>query len=575
MLQIKRVLERLQRPVLHSFLFSLLIRASSSARVRLKFLIALLTLLAPVCLILTQSRLHASGNTITVTNTTDPLSTSGNGFCTLREAIDNANSPGVDTTGGDCATGTGTDTIVFSVSGTITLGSTLPASRTLGSLTIDGSGQTITIDGASLYGVLVVNSGSTLNVNDLTIAHGAGASGGGIENSGTLTITNSTLFNNSASGQGGGIYNDGGSVTVANSTFVGNSAPTNDGGAIFNNAPGTMSVTNSTFAGNSASFFGGGIASNEMAAVTTVANSIFAMNTSSLGASFGNCTALSLSTINDGGYNISDDGSCGFSGTGANGQTLGDGVNPLLDTNGLQDNGGPTNTVALQSNSPAIDAIPLANCPSTDQRGAARPAPGHSACDVGAFEFGGIAGVTRHGTNQGGASTYSPLAVNLYAGTANNDLVVVAYCVVSDPVTFMPPSDYTQLGSNQRIGAVGFTCGLFYHVWHTGDTLAPPFSDDDNNQTDRIYIATSYSGENTSTPFDPNTTPSQNGASSTSVTLSAVSPSGVGDMLTFFGAEYTNGGGSFTPTYTSPLSSVQLGTVQRQLGRDVCSRCDP
>ena len=91
-------------------------------------------------------------------------------------------------------------------------------------------------------------------------------------------------------------------------------------------------------------------------------------------------------------------------------------------------------------------------------------------------------------------------------------------------------------------------------MWHSGDSLAPSFSDDDNNQLDRIYIATSYSGENTSTPFDPNFTPSQNGASSASVTLSALSPSGASDMLTFFGAEYTNGGGSFTPTYTSPLA---------------------
>src|ERR1039458_4080243 len=65
----------------------------------------------------------ARAPSITVNNTTDPASTSGNGFCTLREAIDNANSPGTDTTGGDCVKGTGTDTISFSVSGTITLSS--------------------------------------------------------------------------------------------------------------------------------------------------------------------------------------------------------------------------------------------------------------------------------------------------------------------------------------------------------------------------------------------------------------------------------------------------------------------
>src|ERR1700723_1540940 len=163
-------------------------------------------------------------------------------------------------------------------------------------------------------------------------------------------------------------------------------------------------------------------------------------------------------------------------------------------------------------------------------------------------------GITRHGTNQGGLITHSPLTVNLYAGTSNNDLVVVDYCVAANPVTFAPPSGYTQLGSNQRVGAAGFTCGLFYHVWHSGDSLAPSFSDNNSNQLDRIYIMTSYSGENTSTPFDPNNTPSQNGASSANLTLSALSPSGAGDMLTFFGAEYTNGGGSFVPTYTSPLA---------------------
>ena len=84
-------------------------------------LIAILSAIAIAIVGVAASRLHASGNTITVNNLTDPASTTGNGFCTLREAIDNANAAS-DTTGGDCATGTGNDTIGFSVSGTITLG---------------------------------------------------------------------------------------------------------------------------------------------------------------------------------------------------------------------------------------------------------------------------------------------------------------------------------------------------------------------------------------------------------------------------------------------------------------------
>ena len=185
--------------------------SASRAIVRPGLLVALLIVVAPVCLVLTQSRLHASGNTTTVDNLTDPASTSGNGFCTLREAINNANAKS-DTSGGDCTAGTGTDTINFSVSGTITLvQGTLPAiaNTSPGSLTIDGTGQTITVDGANSFGVLVVNSGATLTVNDLTIAHGNASSlGGGIDNEGgTLTVTNSTLSGNSApNGEGGGSF---------------------------------------------------------------------------------------------------------------------------------------------------------------------------------------------------------------------------------------------------------------------------------------------------------------------------------------------------------------------------------
>jgi hypothetical protein len=75
------------------------------------------------------------------------------------------------------------------------------------------------------------------------------------------------------------------------------------------------------------------------------------------------------SPLTDLGYNIDDEGSCGFAGIGANGQTLGDHVVSKLDPKGLQNNGGPTDTIALQIISPAIDAIPNAQCPATDQRG--------------------------------------------------------------------------------------------------------------------------------------------------------------------------------------------------------------
>ncbi len=51
----------------------------------------------------------ARAATITVNSTADNL-TAGDGNCTLREAIMNANSDS-DTTGGDCSAGNGADTI--------------------------------------------------------------------------------------------------------------------------------------------------------------------------------------------------------------------------------------------------------------------------------------------------------------------------------------------------------------------------------------------------------------------------------------------------------------------------------
>jgi hypothetical protein len=56
-----------------------------------------------------------------------------------------------------------------------------------------------------------------------------------------------------------------------------------------------------------------------------------------------------------------------------------------LDPAGLQDNGGPTKTIALQNTSPAVDQGNPAVFEPTDQRGVTRPQG--SAPDMGAFEL--------------------------------------------------------------------------------------------------------------------------------------------------------------------------------------------
>ena len=86
--------------------------------------------------------------------------------------------------------------------------------------------------------------------------------GGGIFNEGTLTVSNSSLSNNSANySYGGGIYNrnagNGGSLTISNTTLSGNSANTGYGGGGIYNDGGTLTVSNSSLWGNSGSNGGG------------------------------------------------------------------------------------------------------------------------------------------------------------------------------------------------------------------------------------------------------------------------------------------------------------------------------
>src|SRR5258708_3783982 len=162
------------------------------------------------------------------------------------------------------------DTITFSCSGDILLTSTLNIS---GSMNLDGNGQSVTLDGQNTIQVLVVNSGVTFTLNALTVAHGLGASnvfgiccsGGGLFNSGTVNITNSTFANSSAPGDfgGGGLYNEG-TVNITNSTFANNSA-SGGGGGLFNS--GTVSISNSAFTNNPANE-GGGLYNDGMVNIT-------------------------------------------------------------------------------------------------------------------------------------------------------------------------------------------------------------------------------------------------------------------------------------------------------------------
>lgn len=206
-----------------------------------------------------------------------------------------------------------------------------------------------------------------------TIGSTAAAGGGGILNEGHLEITGSTVSGNMAGngtqGRGGGIYNIDSTLTVINSTISGNSAL--NGGGLFNRY-GTVDMHHVTVVGNSAHDEGGGLwnySGSFTAPGGRLTNSIVANNLpTDLKGSFGTTA-----------YNRIGDTSETLNGTG-------DLTGQIVLLGPLADNGGPTQTHEPLVGSPALNAIPAANCPQGDQRAEPRPQPPGGNCDVGAVE---------------------------------------------------------------------------------------------------------------------------------------------------------------------------------------------
>jgi CSLREA domain-containing protein len=212
--------------------------------------------------------------TFPVTKTADTDDGTCDPDCSLREAIDAANTnPGAD----DVPVPAGTYLL------------TLGQLNVLDDVSIAGAGQTNTvIDGNATGRVFSVPFTNVVEISGVTIQNGyrpdSGAGvfnrgaltirdstvsgntsryrGGGItdDRDGTLTLINSTVSGNSTGGIGGGIYDTGiydghGTLTLINSTVSGNTA--NIGGGIFNTS--YLTLTNSTVSGNTAYWAGGGI----------------------------------------------------------------------------------------------------------------------------------------------------------------------------------------------------------------------------------------------------------------------------------------------------------------------------
>jgi hypothetical protein len=255
----------------------------------------------------------------------------------------------------------------------------------------------------------------------------------------SLTVTDSTISNNTAGGHGGAVFDESTSpVTLARSTFTENKAAA--GGAVYvggETAPKLVLIEASTFSANEADGAsgpnpsGGGALLIEKGAVE-VLNSTLANNVANggNGGAISSCCSLAhvAALVND---TIAGNEAIGSGGEGGNlageenklsllntivaegvastavtdncalaEQSRGHNLESTVDACGLDQpadlvdedpllgplaaNGGLTDTMALLTASPAIDAG-SSTCPKTDQRGVSRPQG--PACDIGAYEL--------------------------------------------------------------------------------------------------------------------------------------------------------------------------------------------
>src|SRR6266478_1003106 len=262
----------------------------------------------------------------------------------------------------------------------------------------------------------IYNDSGTLKVVNSTFNHNNADRGGGIFNDhGVVSVTGSTFHDNGASYDGGGISSFGGTVSITNSTFFANIAysksvdsltgASGGGGGISNVNASTLNLSNSTVTANFSAAGGSGVSNSGTA---NVKSTIIAANYGGIGVVGTNGATAIIGASPDvagafhsQGFNLigKKDGSTGFTLATDKKGTIASPLNPKLDPKGLRSNGGPTQTVALVSGSPAIDkgtSAGLTGTLTTDQRGFARTvdntsitnATGGDGTDIGAFEFG-------------------------------------------------------------------------------------------------------------------------------------------------------------------------------------------
>jgi CSLREA domain-containing protein len=358
-------------------------------------------ILVVVCCTLTARPASGAAAATLVVNTTADAATPGNGQCSLREAINNANTDS-DTTGGDCAAGSGTDVITvpagdYALNGQLIITSALTLNGASAGSTVirNAVGQpNVLNDGDRVFNI----TGGAIVMNGLTIRDGDEPDGAGILNFANLTLNEVIVSDNYTIEDGAGTLNGStGALVLNHSAVIFNTTGTPDGFAAGVENFGVLTATNTTIAGNRADNTAGGLFNAGTAFLDSVTvfsntagasgggitnagtlrlrNSLIAGNTAPTGP---DCSGSAIQSL---GHNlIQNTANCTITGTLTGNIT---GQDPLLGP--LGNNGGPTPNAPLLVSSPAINTGTPADCPATDQRGVTRPQG--TACDIGAFEF--------------------------------------------------------------------------------------------------------------------------------------------------------------------------------------------
>jgi hypothetical protein len=267
-----------------------------------------------------------------------------------------------------------------------------------------------TADNGGSGGGIYIVSFADIDGATITGNHASGDGGGlfveGASDAASPAIANTAITNNTADGNGGGLVSKF-EIAVRTSAITGNAAAVSGGGFFL--LSGTAEIENSTVSGNSAGVSGGGVARGPLVIPTavpagggsvpgaldmsflTIANNTaptssgvhdafttppFTAHATIIAGNSGSPNCAEPLDSND--RNIEDEDSCGLDQPFDRVNT-----NPMISP--LTNNGGSTETHALMTLSPAVDAGgPLCPPPFTDQRGSPRPVG--NGCDVGAYE---------------------------------------------------------------------------------------------------------------------------------------------------------------------------------------------